>query len=206
MSRIKNWFKGQKRNIVGTLVFLTILAMGAGIAPTVEHGKGFVAAIKYEQMAEIVPAYAVAGEMEAQFGIYILDIEVISERYVVAWMLPPTDDSEDAAGAVYTFFALLFEYYPGYDAYYTIITETFLAKGVDGKRTVARGIAEYGMTSMAIEKMLLGGEENAAASLDALYASQAFWVHPYGQDAPYLESLLQREPGHIPPWESEEIE
>ena len=197
-----NWLK-QKKNIKGILVFITILCMGAGIAPTIRHGKGFVAAIRYEQMAEIVPAYAVAGEMEIQFGVYVLDIEIIGERFVVAWILPPTYGSEDAASVVYTFFTLLAKHYPDYEAYYVVIAETFLVTGVDGTCTAARGAAEYGMTGPAVQKMLAWGEENAESSLDTLYETGELWAMPYYQNPPYLESLLQREPGHIPPWEAE---
>lgn len=198
---IKDVFYWLEQNLRGIMIFLIILGLGAGIAPTVEHGKRFVAAIQHERMAKIVPAYAVTQEIESPFDVYVLNV-LAEEEWAVAWILQPTSEI-DVPDFLYTLFASLENRYPGRVAYYIVLARPIPVQGVDGACTVIQGTDEWGMSNLAVKKLLSWGKANAKNSLDMLFEAQEFWYVRYFQDFPYLESLLQREPGHIPPWKDE---
>jgi len=202
MSKINSMFYWLKQNFKGILVFFTLLAMGTGIVPTIEHGERFVAAIQYEKMVETSSPHIIAKEIEVQFNLYILNVQ-ISDEYAVAWVLL-TGDQEDASGLLYTFFYVLSEHYPNRMAYYILVAEAIPVKGVDGECTVVRGLAEYGISDLGMKKLLGWGKANAKNSLDLLFNEGEFSVAPFYYNAPYLGSLMEREPGHVPPWKQAE--
>lgn len=202
MSRIKNAFYWLRGNFKAIMVFITILAMGAGIAPTIRHGAAFVEALQYEKMVETNPPHIIAREAEAELeGMYVLAVDE-SAQFAVVWILPvEMGEDGDPANIIYTLFALLDEHYPNREAYYIVVAEVISVVGVDGPCTMIRGLAEYGISLEGMRKLLGWGKANANNSLDLLFAEQKFGVSSFYYSPPYLKELLQREAGHVPPWE-----
>lgn len=198
-------WKWLKENGKGIAIFFTILAMGAGIMPTIGAGQAFVEALQFERMAEASPAYAVVRDVESQARFYVLSVEKVRE-YRLLWVLPSgsriiSDDKLDAE--LYVMFASLVK---NYDAmrYIIIVAELSTAPTPAGFVLAFRGAGYFAITAEGAEQLIAAGIENANTSLTALYGSGDFETASLEWQAIYMTNLLPRAPGHIAPWEEEE--
>lgn len=197
---IFNWLK---QNFKGVVVFVTILAMGAGILPTVHYGTVFVESIKFEKMAEASPAYAVVRDIEAQTSYYVLSV-ARSNGILVVWILADENENyEDTEVDLYAMFSSVREHYGEQDCIILEAEETTLPS-MNGPVIGFQAWGFYSMTAEAIQALAESDIENVDDTLTALYSGDGFDASPVGTDNDvYMTVLLARSPYHIAPWEKE---
>ena len=198
-------WKWLKQNHKGILLFFATLLMGAGIAPTVQHGKGFVAAIRFEKMAEVSPAYAVMREIEPQVRFYVLSVE-LPESVAMLWVLPSgnfiaMDDELDPE--LYVMFVSLAKNYPDMAYYVIAVAGATTAPAATGPASAFTGVGYFTMSAVGVEQLIAAGIENAYISLKALFDIGDFDAQSLEGERLYMTNLLPRAPGQAFPWEEE---
>jgi len=196
-------WKWLRQNHKAILIFFTVLAMGAGIVPTIKAGQRFVEALQFEKMAEATPRYAVVRSIEAQTRYYVLSVENL-EGMTVLWVLSHGgnvfDDELDAE--LYTMFVALAENCPAEEVYVIIVAEPEAVPLPTGYTTALHGMGFFSLAAGGVEILIGAGIENASESLGILYGLGAFDNQSLGGEGIYMINLLPRAPGHVVPWEA----
>lgn len=190
------WLKQYHKTI---LIFLFVLGLGAGIQPTIESGKDFVAALQFAKMVEVSPVYAVVHDVESQTGYYVLSLEE-KEGMVVLWILP--SEGEDYASIstdLYAMFISLGKHYYSGETYIIVEAEEIEIPSMNGYIVGFKGIGFFSMTTIGVEIFAAVGIENADSTLKALHG-EGFDARPLEWESVYMVTLLARAPGHVPPW------
>ena len=203
MFKISKAWKWLKQYHTTILTFISILAMGAGIMPTINHGAAFLEALQFEKMAEASPVYAAVRDVESQTRFYVLSVEDI-DSMAVLWVLPSSgsvivDDKLDTE--LYVMFAALAKNYDA-EIYLIIVAETVTIPAPTGFILAFSGVGYFTITADGAKMLGEAGIENANATLKMLYGNE-FDAPSLEEQTFYMTNLLPRAPGHIAPWEEE---
>lgn len=179
-----------------------ILAMLIGLGI---FGRSLYQDYQATQALEENTEYQVVKTIEAQYPeVYVVAVKAEQDSAFVYFILPDGEREESYyEGLLIDLVTALYNAYPAAKTYHILPTEIQDVATFEGAGHLGVATMGYGFTNFAAE--ILATTECPPCSMDALFEAGEFGVYQANQAGLHLiQKPTDREPGHIPPWESVE--